>query len=359
MGDLPRVSILIVSWNALPLLKKCLPSVAATQYPNFEIVLADNASSDETVKWVKAQFPKIKIVQHPENWAFCKGNNEAIPHTTGEIIVLLNNDVEVPPHWLTPLVKRMMSQPTIAAVQPKILQFDQHDRFEYAGASGGFIDRFGFPFARGRLFNTLEQDHGQYDDPSTIFWASGAALMLRRSALEQVGLLDERFWMHMEEIDLCWRLWHHGWQVWVEPASAVFHIGGGSLPSDNPRKTYFNYRNNLLLLYKNLPPSAWRLLFPLRAVIDGIALLRALGMGKPKQALAIVQAYRDAHQMKKPYVHQRPTTNTPAPIYQRSIVFDYFLRGWHQFSQLPKARFKSLPASSVPIAANDSEQPPA
>ncbi|HET6566724.1 MAG TPA: glycosyltransferase family 2 protein, partial [Rhodothermales bacterium] len=201
----PRISIIIVTWNALPLLQACLPSVAATDYPDFEIILADNASTDGSVEWVRASLPEIRVVRHPENWAFCRGNNEAIPYATGKYILFLNNDVEVPPGWLDPLV-REMDDPSVAAVQPKLLQYHKRAWFEYAGASGGFLDALGYPFARGRIFDTLERDEGQYDNARDIFWASGAAMLVRRSALDEVGLFDERFVMHMEEIDLCWRL---------------------------------------------------------------------------------------------------------------------------------------------------------
>jgi GT2 family glycosyltransferase len=263
--DTPTVSVIIVSWNALPLLRKCLPSVAASEWPGLEVVLADNGSDDGSAEWVEAQLPGVRIVRHPENWGFCRGNNEAIRQTTSEFVVLLNNDVEVTAGWLAPLVERMQGDPTIGAVQPKILAYDDRGRFEYAGAGGGYLDRWGYPFARGRIFFTLEEDRGQYDRSTDVFWGSGAALMLRRDTLGQVGLLDERFGFHMEEIDLCWRLHRAGWRVVAEPASVVYHVGGGSLPQGHPRKTYLNFRNSLLMLYKNLSPRAWRRVLPVLA----------------------------------------------------------------------------------------------
>lgn len=337
----PRVSVIIVSWNALPLLQQCLPSVVATDYPNLQILLADNASTDGSAAWVAATFPEVRIVRHPENWAFCRGNNAALPHATGAYVLLLNNDVEVPPGWLTPLVEVMETRPEVAAVQPKLLRYDDRDRFEYAGAAGGFLDRYGYPFTRGRLFFTMEEDQGQYDDARDVFWATGAALLLRRAALDAVGLLDERFVMHMEEIDLCWRLHRHGYRVRVEPASEVYHIGGGSLPQGNPRKVYYNFRNSLLMLYKNLPPAAWRRLFPQRVALDGLALLRALGAGRPREAAAILRAYADAHRMQSHYRDQRPPDDAPwtRPPYRGSIVLDYFLRGRRRFSDLPPTAF--------------------
>ncbi len=345
----PRVSIVIVTWNALPLLQRCLPSVAATDYPDLEIILADNASKDGTATWVAEQFPAIKIVRHPENWAFCRGNNEAIRHTTGEFILLLNNDVAVTPGWLTPLVEAMQAHPDVAAVQPKLLQYDDRRRFEYAGASGGFLDAFGYPFTRGRLFFTMEEDAGQYDDARDVFWATGAALLLRRKTLDTVGLLDERFFMHMEEIDLCWRLWRSGWRVRVEPRSEVYHIGGASLPQGDARKAYYNFRNSLLMLYKNLPPRHWRQVFAARLALDGAAAARALAAGRPGEAAAIARAYRDAHHLSKHYADQRPSENEAPvlPPYRGSVVVDYFLRGRKRFSELPAARFRPPEPSSA------------
>ncbi len=348
MDSPPRVSIIIVSWNALPLLKQCMPSVVATDYPDLEIILADNASTDGSAEWVEATFPDVKIVRHPENWLFCRGNNAAVPHATGDYIVLLNNDIETPPAWLRPLVAAMEAAPDVAAVQPKLLQYDQRDHFEYAGAAGGFLDRYGYPFTRGRVFFTLEKDEGQYDEARDVDWATGAALLLRRAALDEVGLLDERFEMHMEEIDLCWRLWRHGYRVRVEPTSRVYHIGGGSLAQGSPRKVYYNFRNSLLMLYKNLPPARWRLLFPVRLLLDTVAMLRALISGRPRETAAILRAYRDARRLRRTYTADRPAaseTKAP-PSYRGTIVVDYFLRGRRRFSELPEGRFESIAAKS-------------
>jgi len=316
--------------------------VVATDYPDLEIILADNASTDGSAEWVAEHFPSVRVVRHPENWAFCRGNNEAIPHTTGEFIVLLNNDVEVPAGWLHPLVEVMLSEPDVAAVGPKLLQYTRRDRFEYAGAAGGFLDRDGYPFARGRIFNTLESDLGQYDEPRDVFWISGAAIVLRRTALEKVGLLDEQFYMHMEEIDLCWRLKRAGFRIRSIPQSVAYHIGGSSLPKGDARKTYLNFRNNLLMLYKNLPPGVWRRTFARRVLLDGAAAVRALLTGSGGDASAIVRAYADAHRMSKAYRHSRPgASETPVlPPYRGSIVADYFLRGRRHFSDLPERLFR-------------------
>lgn len=341
--SLPRVSIIIVSWNARTVLRKCLPSVVKTDYPNFEIIVADNASTDGSAAWIADEYPSVKIVRHPDNWLFCRGNNAAIPHATGDFVLLLNNDVEVPPGWLRPLVQTMTRHPDVGAVQPKLLQYEDRGRFEYAGAAGGFLDRAGYPFTRGRLFDTMERDRGQYDDACDVFWATGAAILLRRSALEEVGLLDERFEMHMEEIDLCWRLQRHGYRVRVQPESTVYHIGGASLPQGSPKKTYYNFRNSLLLLYKNLPPSVWRRTLPLRVACDCAALGRALVAGHDGEAGAIVRAYRDAFRMRRHYRDARPpdTERSVRPSYRGLVPVDYFLRGRTTFSSLPASQFRS------------------
>ncbi len=339
----PAVSVIIVTWNALPLLRQCFPSVAATQYDNLEIVVADNASTDGSVEWLEQAYPSTRVIRHPENWRFARGNNEAIRQTTSPYVVLLNNDVEVTPDWLKPLVREMNENPDVAAAQPKLLRHDHRDSFEYAGASGGFIDFLGYPFTRGRIFDTMEDDRGQYDDARDVFWASGAAMMLRRSAIEEVGLLDEQFEMHMEEIDLCWRLHRKGYRVRVVPESIVHHIGGGSLPKGNARKTYYNFRNSLLMLYKNISPSRWVRLFPVRAAMDMAAAGRALVSGAQDEAKAILQAYSDAHRMKEAYADARPSSSEAAVphVYTRSIAADYFLRGLRTFSQLDSGRFTS------------------
>jgi GT2 family glycosyltransferase len=346
-ASLPRVSVVIVTWNALPLLKRFLPSVVATDYPDLEIILADNASTDGSATFVREHFPSVKIVRHPANWRFCRGNNAALPHATGRYVALLNNDVAVPPGWLHPLVHLMEKRPGVAAAQPKLLQNGNADRFEYAGAAGGFLDRAGYPFARGRLLETLEADRGQYDNAREVFWATGAAMLLRRSALEggsrAVGLLDETFEMHMEEIDLCWRLWRAGWRVRVEPTSTVRHLGGSSLPQGSPQKAYYNFRNSLLMLYKHLPPRRWRRTFALRAGLDAAAATRRAAQGRLGEARAVARAYRDAHRLKDEYAGQRPASDaqTILPPYRGLVAADYFLHGRRRFSALPVERFRA------------------
>ncbi len=337
----PLVSVIIVTWNALPLLQQFLPSVVASSYANIEIILADNASTDGSAEWVSNTYPSIRVVRHDENYGFSRGNNLAIAEASGEFVTLLNNDVEVDPHWLEPMVQQMVSDPRIAAVQPKILKWNARDRFEYAGAAGGFIDRWGFPFARGRMFDTLEIDGGQYDTVEDILWATGAAAMFRRTHLDEVGLLDERFFMHQEEIDLCWRLRRRGYRIVCEPRSVVYHLGGGSLAESSDAKTYYNFRNNLLTLYKNLPPADWRRVRLGRTVLDGIAALRAVLLGRPGEAKAIWRGHRDARRLRREYPGSPAGASLPASVYRGSVVLDYYIRRRRRFSDLPADRFGS------------------
>ncbi len=325
---------MIVSWNGQALLERFLPSVVGAAGPADEIVVADNASTDGSVAWLARSHPGVGVVVHPENWLFARGNNAAVPATTGDVLVFLNNDVEVTPGWLDPLVTAL-AEPGIVAVQPKLLQHADRGRFEYAGASGGFLDRHGIPFTRGRLFDTMERDKGQYDDPRDVFWATGAALAVRRDAFVSAGGFDEAFGMHMEEIDLCWRLQRAGGRIRVAPSSQVFHLGGASLPQGSPRKTYLNYRNNLVMLAKNLPEEVRRPILRERRVLDAAAAARAMVARRPAEARAIRRAWAD-------FAAVRPDLPRPAdgerlivPTYRRSVVADYYARGRRRFSDLP------------------------
>ncbi|WP_420456833.1 glycosyltransferase family 2 protein [Rubrivirga sp.] len=334
---LPRVSVVVVTWNGRALLERFLPSVLATDYPDVEVVVADNASEDGTAEWLTQMHPEVAVVRHPENRLFAGGNNGAVPRATGEVLCFLNNDVEVPPGWLRPLVAAL-DDPGVVAVQPKLLQHADRERFEYAGASGGFLDAFGYPFTRGRLFDTLEPDLGQYDDARDVFWATGAALVVRRGAFEAAGGFDESFGMHMEEIDLCWRLWRMGGRVRVEPASEVYHLGGASLPRGDARKMFYNVRNGLVMLAKNLPAPEARRALRARRVLDAVAAARAWIGGSRGEASAIRRARREARVRIAQIAP--PTDAVPVlPPYRGSVVLDYFARGRRRFSDLPPHRF--------------------
>ncbi len=325
------------------MLERFLPSVLATDYENFDVVVADNASTDGTSAWLAETHPSVHLIRHPENWLFARGNNAAVAKTDTPYVCLLNNDVEVRPDWLRPLVAVLEKDPEVAAVQPKLLQHGNRGRFEYAGASGGFLDSVGYPFARGRLFSTLEADRGQYDAARDVCWATGACVMLRRSAFDAVGGLDERFEMHMEEIDLCWRFWRAGWRVRVEPTSTVFHLGGATLPQGDPRKTYLNFRNSLLMLCKNTAVAEWPGVFRRRRLLDALAFVRGFAIGRPSESRAIRQAYRDAASLFLHYSDDRPTrpSATAMPQYRGSIAAAYFLGGRRHFDSLPASLFNS------------------
>lgn len=329
-------SIVIVTWNGLRHLQTFLPSVLQTRYPDFEIIIADNASTDGTAEWVREHAPGCKIVTYDSNYGYCGGNNRAVPYAGGEILLFLNNDVRVDPDWLHPLNDTFNSAQEIAAAQPKIRSHKQPDYFEYAGAAGGMIDWLGYPFCRGRLFETVEQDENQYDRPVPISWASGAALAVRKESFLELGGFDETFEFHMEEIDLCWQIWNKGLEVMSQPKSVVYHLGGGSLPMDSPRKVYYNFRNSLLMLTKNLDQYVAPKIF-LRLLLDGVAGIRALLQFKPAETLAIIRAHfafyrRLPSALKKRKADSSRTSNQP--VYQKLIILERYVRGIKKYSDL-------------------------
>lgn len=342
----PRVAVIIVSYNGLPIVQQCLPSVVQTDWANLEILFVDNHSSDGSTAWVADHFPQVSIVSHPANWLFSRANNAVLQKLDCDYVILLNNDVEVSKNWIQPMVNYAERFPDVAALQPKILQFNQRDQFEYAGACGGFLDQLGYPLARGRMFDHTEVDVGQYDQIVHIDWASGAALLLRRSVLDQVGLLDERFGLHMEEIDLCWRLRNAGYRIGVIPESKVYHMGGATLSRTNPDKLYYNIRNSLLMLYKNLPPALFMKVFLQRVVLDHTIGLAWLLSGKWKRTMAVLRGYLDAHKMRCHY--SAPDRTGALPSYRGRILLDYLLRGRRLFSELPAEKFNLSHAGDPP-----------
>ena len=288
-----NVSIVILNWNGIKHLEQFLPIlVNNTLYSKVEIVVADNCSTDESVSFVQKNFPSVRIIKNKENYGFAGGYNEALKQVNTEYYVLLNQDVEVSEGWLTPLMEFMDTHPEVAATQPKIKDFTQRDLFEYAGAAGGYIDLYGYPSCRGRIFETVEKDTGQYNDPQACFWATGACLLIRSEAFWQAKGFDTDFFAHMEEIDLCWRLQLLGHKVYTTPLSEVYHIGGGSLPPGSPRKVYLNFRNSLIMLTKNLPGSIAFTTILARLILDGISAWRALLFNKqPGYFLAVIKAH--------------------------------------------------------------------
>jgi hypothetical protein len=333
-----KTSVVILNWNGAALLRQFLPSVVAhTPSALAEVVVADNGSTDESLAVLRSEFPTVRIIAMPDNAGFAGGYNRALEQITTEYAVLLNSDVEVTPGWLEPLVAYAESHPDAAALQPKIRAYRCRDRFEHAGAAGGFIDRYGYPFCRGRIFDTVERDEGQYDTAIDIFWATGACLFVRMADYRLAGGLDERFFAHMEEIDLCWRLHRLGRRIACLPESTVFHLGGATLDVNNPRKAYLNFRNNLLMLYKNLPDGQRSSLIFRRKLLDGLAALNFLLHGNVQGVRAIVRAHRDASRMiREHYAHapQRSDMSHAFPCTPISIVWAYYVKGIKRFSQL-------------------------
>lgn len=336
-----RTSVVILNWNGRHFLEKFLPSVVKhSSLPGVEIVVADNGSTDDSIAFLEKQFPEIRLVKFNQNFGFAEGYNKALSQIESEYYVLLNSDVEVTGSWIQPVIQLMNSDKKIAACMPKIKDFNNRDRFEYAGAAGGFIDRYGFTFCRGRIFNVVEEDHGQYKDPQEVFWASGAALFIRSGLFHMAGGLDGKFFAHMEEIDLCWRLKNRGFRIFSTGHSQVFHVGGGALPMNHPRKTYLNFRNNLYLLYKNLPSRHLKRSILNRLLLDMIAAAKFLFSLEFSNFLSVFRAhfsfFRTVHRLKrdrKENLDKAVIFHHPE-IYPRSIVFDFFIRNKKKFSTL-------------------------
>ena len=336
-----KVAVVILNWNGKSFLEKFLPSVVEYSKNDAEIIVADNASTDDSVAFVEEYYPQVRIIQNDKNYLFAKGYNEALAHIEADYYVLLNSDIEVTPNWIRPVIELMESDENIGICQPKLLSYHEKADFEYAGAAGGFIDTLGYPFCRGRLFNTLEKDFGQYDDNVEIFWATGAALFVKSSVYKSLGGLDDDFQAHMEEIDLCWRAKNAGYKIMYSSGSTVFHIGGGTLSKQSPKKTYLNFRNNLILLYKNLPSYLLFWVFLVRFALDFVAGIKFLVGGSLKEALAVTKAYIDFLKQLRKTQHKRNQLSQKrlSHIYKRSIVFQYYLLGKKKFSDLKQQDF--------------------
>ena len=330
-----KIAIVILNWNGRGMLQQFLPSVMAHR-GNAQVIVADNGSTDDSVAFLQRQYPDIQLIQLDKNYGFAGGYNMALQQVEADYYVLLNSDVECTPHWIEPVVEMMESQPQVAVAQPKLLMYDQKDTFEYAGGAGGYIDRYGYPFCRGRLFSTLEKDHGQYDDPCDIFWATGAAMFVRASVWKELGGLDADFFAHMEEIDFCWRTHLAGYRVAYCPSSVVYHVGGGTLPKSSPFKTELNFRNNLSMLYKNLPPRRRECVLALRIFLDHVAAFKFLLQGHSGEYRAVRKAHRQ-YRAWKPALRQKRTKNGTRPvpqIYQGLLLPEYYLLGRKTFSAL-------------------------
>ena len=335
-----KVAIVILSWNGSQMLRSFLPSVLKYSEAEGAVYVADNGSEDDTLKVLATSFPSVKVISLDKNYGFAEGYNRALQEVEAEYVVLLNSDVEVTEHWLTPLLSFMDDHPEVAACQPKILSWQQPNCFEYAGAAGGFLDRYGYPFCRGRIFNTLESDSGQYDTPSRVFWATGACLLIRLQDYREAGGLDNRFFAHMEEIDLCWRLNARGREVWCIPTSRVYHVGAATLKRENPRKTFLNFRNNLLMLYKNLPDNELHHVMRVRYFLDYLASLSFALKGQFPNAKAVYQARKAYRSLRSEFFISRNLNMVAAveqPVqtrWMKSLLWAYYVRAKRTFKRL-------------------------
>lgn len=329
-----KLSIIILNWNGQKLLKQFLPSVVrhvdSRDLDDVEVVVADNGSTDDSLRFLKESYPEnVRIIALDKNYGFAEGYNRAIAEVDAEFVTLLNSDVETPMGWYRPILDFMDANPDVGACQPKILSYRDKDMFEYAGAAGGLLDKLGYPYCRGRLFDKIEKDEGQYDSgPADVAWASGAALTVRRDAYLKVGGLDNRFFAHMEEIDLCCRMWNVGYRVCVVPESKAYHVGGASLAQGNPQKTYLNFRNNLLLLHKNLPKEKGKKVLFERRLMDTLAFIMYVAKFDFANARAILKAHSDFRKMRRNY-NEFPAHDilSTLPGSDRMIVFDRYVKG--------------------------------
>ncbi len=335
------VAVVILNWNTRDLLKQFLPLVIAnSQHEEVDIVVADNGSTDGSVEMIKLNFPQIKLILLDRNYGFAGGYNRALKQIEAPYSVLLNSDVEPGRNWLTPLMEKMQSSSSIAACVPKIKCVNNRSFFEYAGAAGGFIDRLGYTFCRGRLFNEIEEDRHQYEQPGDIFWGSGAALMVQTHLFNQSGGLDNHFFAHMEEIDWCWRMKNRGLKIWYIPQSEVFHLGGGTLSNLSSRKTFLNFRNNLFMLFRNLPRKGFLKLLITRLILDGVAALKFLLSAEWKHAAAVFSAHMAFYSAIKRLRKEREdllkevVCDNHAEIYPKSIVYAFFFKGVKKFDDL-------------------------
>lgn len=334
----PQVAIVILNYNTKSLLEILLPSVLASSYPNKRVVVADNASSDGSADWVKQNHPEIEVIAFDKNHGYAGGYNKALNQLNSQYFVLLNSDVEVEKTWIEPLVKLAESDHDIAAIQPKILDYYNRGSFEYAGACGGFIDKLGYPFCRGRIFDNLESDTGQYNANCEVFWVSGAALFIKAEDWKKIGGLDPDFFAHMEEIDLCWRLKNSGKVLMCCPESVIYHMGGGTLANTNARKTFLNFRNNLALLAKNNSATQLIKVIPARLVLDGLAGIKFISEGKFTHCWAIIKAHFNFYFHLRLWFGKRTgniiSLKKIKGTYNKSLVWDYFFKKKKRFNEL-------------------------
>lgn len=337
-----KIAIVILNWNGRDMMRRFLPSVVTHSSAEAEIIVADNGSTDGSCEMLADEFPTVRLIRLAENYGFAEGYNRALDGLEADYYLLLNSDVEVPAGWLTPMLDYMESHPDTAACAPILRSQRAPELFEYAGAAGGMMDRYGYPYCRGRVFDTVERDTGQYDAVVPLLWATGAALMVRRTDWEASGGLDGRFFAHMEEIDLCWRLRCRGRMIVCIAASKAYHVGGASLAQGNPRKTFLNFRNNLLMLYKNLPDDELLHVMRVRRILDYVAALKFALTGDLANAKAVVRARREFRRIRPDFTPQRRENldlmKQPHPEGRTRfcLLWQYYARGRKLFSQLPQ-----------------------
>lgn len=337
-----KLAVVILNWNGVKFLQQFLPSVVgSSQMPGVQVYVADNGSTDTSLQLLDSQFPQVRQIRLDRNYGFAGGYNKALQHIEAEYFILLNSDVEVHDGWLQPLIDFMDAHPDAAACAPKLLDYNQKERFEYAGAAGGFIDRYGYPFCRGRILNAIETDQGQYDQPTEVFWASGACMMLRAKHFNQVGGLDDRFFAHMEEIDLCWRFHNNGYQVWAVPQASIYHVGGGTLPNNNPNKLFLNYRNSLFMLCKNLETKQLASTLAVRLLLDCVSAASYFLTFKFNFGAAVFRAhfafFANLRKMRasSKKIETKKIKKIPT-IYKKLILIDFFVLKHRKFNQLRK-----------------------
>ncbi|MBS4014743.1 MAG: glycosyltransferase family 2 protein [Bacteroidetes bacterium] len=337
----PKVAVVILNWNGKKFLEKFLCSVMKFSTDVAEVIVADNASTDDSISYLKLYFPTVRIIEMPVNAGYTGGYNQALKQIEADYFILLNSDIEVTPNWISPIIDLMESDKSIAACQPKILDYNNIKKFEYAGAGGGFIDFLGYPFCRGRIFNNLEEDNGQYNDITEVFWATGACMFVRAESFFKAGGFDDDFFAHMEEIDLCWRFKRLGFKIKYCGKSSILHVGGGTLSKNNPRKTYYNFRNNLFLLTKNLPLIQLLFVMTFRPALDKIAAISFLLKGNVKDFIAVHKAWisflSNACKMRKK--DKEIVRVKVGKIYKRSIILCSIVLRKKAFSQLKKESF--------------------
>ncbi len=333
-----KIAVVILNWNGKSFIEQFLPSVTKYSEDIANVVIADNASTDDSISFLKEHYPQLRLIEFDKNYGFAGGYNRALAQISEEFTVLLNSDVEVTENWLSPILQLMENDNTIGACQPKIKDYNNKNFFEYAGAAGGFIDKYGYPFCQGRIFNHLEEDKGQYDENKEIFWASGAAMFVRTNSFKEAGGLDEFFFAHMEEIDLCWRMQNLGHKIMYCADSTVYHVGGGTLNKTKPQKTFLNYRNSLLMLHKNLTKGERFNKILTRLILDGISGLKLVFEGKFNHMLAIFKAHFSFYGALKQNKTKRLSNSNKAikGMINKSIVQLHFLKKVNYFTQIGK-----------------------